>query len=96
MVQNCHHKPILCIVTLQSPVLRGISGEGLAKLLLSRRVISQKQLARLLVLWVDPSTDEEARLRAVLGIFFSAVASSDRYSTSPWSLCMYKVLKRGC
>ena len=50
MVKNCHHKPILCIVTLQSPVLRGISGEGLAKLLLSRRVISQKLLARLLVL----------------------------------------------
>ncbi|CAI8041284.1 Condensin complex subunit 3 [Geodia barretti] len=51
----------------ESPVLREISGEGLAKLLLSRRVISQKLLARLLVLWVDPSTDEEARLRAVLG-----------------------------
>ena len=59
--------------------MREISGEGLAKLLLSRRVISQKLLARLLVLWVDPSTDEEARLRAVLGIFFPAFASSDRY-----------------
>ena len=60
-------------------MLRGIAGEGLAKLLLNGRVISQKLLVRLLILWVDPSTQEEARLRAVLGLFFPTFASSDRY-----------------
>ena len=50
----------------------------MAKLLLSGRVISQKLLARLLVLWLDPSTQEEARLRAVLGLFFPAFATADR------------------
>ena len=56
-------------------VLRGIAGEGTVKLLL---VISQELLARLLVLWADPSTQEEARLRAILGLFFPTFAASDR------------------
>ena len=55
-----------------------MAAEGLAKLLLSGRVLSQKLLARLLVLWLDPSTQEEDRLRAVLGLFFPAFAASDR------------------
>lgn len=68
---------------LQSFVLRGIAAEGLAKLLLSGRILSQKLLAKLLILWIDPSTQEEDRLRAVLGLFFPAFASSDRYLHTP-------------
>ena len=59
-------------------VLRGITGEGLVKLLLNGRIISRELLARLLVLWADSSTQEEARLRGILGLFFPAFAASDR------------------
>ena len=66
---------VLCI---QSCILRGIASEGMVKLILHERLISKKILARLLTLWIDPSTEEEARLRAVLGLFFPAFAASDR------------------
>ena len=63
----------------QSFILRGIAAEGIAKLLLSGRILSQKLLARLLVLWFNPTTQDEDRLRAVLGLFFPAFAASDKY-----------------
>ena len=39
--------------------LMGIAAEGLAKLLPSGHILSQKVLAKLLVLWIDPSTQEK-------------------------------------
>ena len=63
----------------QSPLLRVVAAEGLAKLLLSGRVLSPKLVAKLLVLWYNPTMQEEDRLRAALGAFFPAFAASDRY-----------------
>ena len=62
----------------QSVVLRGVAAEGIAKLLFSGRVLSLNLLTKLLLVWLDPSTQEDARLRAVLGLFFPAFAASDR------------------
>ncbi len=55
-----------------------MAAEGIAKLLLSRRVLSQKLLAKLLVLWYNPVLQDEGRLRAALGAFFPIFAASDR------------------
>lgn len=65
-------------VSQQSVLLRGVVGEGLAKLLLSGRIISQKLLVRLLLLWYNPALQDEDGLRSMLGIFFPTFASSDR------------------
>jgi condensin complex subunit 3 len=40
--------------------------------------MSQKLLAKLLVLWYNPITQEEATLRNTLGTFFPAFAAADR------------------
>lgn len=69
----------MAIMWLQSSLLSQVSAEGIAKLLLSRRVLSQKLLAKLLVLWYNPVLVEEGHLRAVLGSFFPLFAASDRY-----------------
>ena len=63
---------------LQSVLLRGVVAEGLAKLLLNGRIISQKLLVRLLLLWYNPALQDEERLRSVLGTFFPTFAASDR------------------
>ena len=72
----------------QRCILRAIVAEGMVKLMLHERLLSNKILARLLTLWLDPSTEEEARLRAVLGHFFPAFAASDRFAHCPPSFCV--------
>ncbi|XP_064383727.1 condensin complex subunit 3-like isoform X2 [Halichondria panicea] len=62
----------------ESSLLSQVAAEGIAKLLLSRRVLSQKLLAKLLVLWYNPVLQDEGRLRAALGAFFPIFAASDR------------------
>ena len=62
----------------QSSLLRGIAAEGIAKLLLNGRVLSQKLVAKLLLLWYNPVTQGETSLMAVLGTFFTAFAAADR------------------
>ena len=56
-----------------------MTAEGLAKLLLAGRVVSVPLLVRLLLLWYNPTLQEEDRLRSVLGHFFPAFASTDQY-----------------
>ena len=63
----------------QSALLRGTVGEGLAKLLLSGRVVSRRILAKLILLWYNPVTQDEDRLRGALGVFFQAFATQGRY-----------------
>ena len=55
-----------------------MAAQGIAKLLLCGRILSQKLLAKLLVLWYNPITQDEAQLRNTLGIFFPAFAAADR------------------
>nr|XP_020665498.1 condensin complex subunit 3 [Pogona vitticeps]XP_020665499.1 condensin complex subunit 3 [Pogona vitticeps] len=58
--------------------LRTESAEGLAKLLFSGRLISAKLLSRLVLLWYNPVTEEDTRLRHCLGVFFPLFAYSNR------------------
>ncbi|KAJ6659402.1 hypothetical protein lerEdw1_019134 [Lerista edwardsae] len=58
--------------------LRTESAEGLAKLIFSGRLISAKLLSRLVLLWYNPVTEEDIRLRHCLGVFFPLFAYSNR------------------
>ena len=55
-----------------------MASEGICKLLLSRRILSEKLLAKLLVLWYNPVIQEETHLRSVLGLFLPSFAALDR------------------
>lgn len=77
-VNKTENDSTLLILLFQSSLLREVTAEGLAKLLLATRVVSVPLLVRLLLLWYNPTLQEEDRLRAVLGHFFPAFASTDQ------------------
>ena len=52
----------------------------MSKLLYCGRVLSQRILARLLLLWFNPIIEDDTLLRSLLGTFFPAFAASDRYN----------------
>ncbi|KFV98933.1 Condensin complex subunit 3, partial [Eurypyga helias] len=58
--------------------LRTEAAEGMAKLMFSGRLISAKLLSRLILLWYNPVTEEETRLRHCLGVFFPLFAYANR------------------
>lgn len=64
---------------LQSSELRTVAAEGVAKLMFSGRLLSAKLLSRLILLWYSPMTEEDARLRHCLGVFFPLFAYATRY-----------------
>ncbi|NWS49191.1 CND3 protein, partial [Probosciger aterrimus] len=60
------------------PELRTEAAEGIAKLMFSGRLISAKLLSRLILLWYNPVTEEDTRLRHCLGVFFPLFAYANR------------------
>ncbi|XP_038608430.1 condensin complex subunit 3 [Tachyglossus aculeatus] len=58
--------------------LRTEAAEGLAKLLFSGRLVSTKILSRLILLWYNPLTEEDVKLRHCLGVFFPLFAYASR------------------
>ncbi|XP_027747052.1 condensin complex subunit 3 [Empidonax traillii] len=58
--------------------LRTVAAEGIAKLMFSGRLISAKLLSRLVLLWYNPVTEEDTRLRHCLGVFFPLFAYANR------------------
>uniref|UniRef100_H0ZH80 Non-SMC condensin I complex subunit G n=1 Tax=Taeniopygia guttata TaxID=59729 RepID=H0ZH80_TAEGU len=58
--------------------LRTEAAEGIAKLMFSGKLISAKLLSRLVLLWYNPMTEEDARLRHCLGVFFPLFAYANR------------------
>ncbi|CAN2388614.1 C-term domain [Pristimantis euphronides] len=60
------------------PEIRTETAEGLAKLMFSGRLISSKLLSRLVLLWYNPVTEEDTKLRHCLGVFFPIFAYSCR------------------
>ncbi|KFQ56314.1 Condensin complex subunit 3, partial [Pelecanus crispus] len=58
--------------------LRTETAEGIAKLMFSGRLISAKLLSRLVLLWYNPVTEEDIRLRHCLGVFFPLFAYANR------------------
>ena len=63
----------------QSSELRGVAAEGLAKLMLCGRVLSARLLSRLVLLWYNPITEDDNRLRHCLGAFFPIFAFAGQY-----------------
>ncbi|XP_068710176.1 condensin complex subunit 3-like [Montipora foliosa] len=66
------------ILESESNDLRNVAAEGLAKLLLSGRVLSAKLFLRLLLLWYNPTTEDDVNLRHCLGVFFPVFAFASR------------------
>ncbi|NXK06534.1 CND3 protein, partial [Herpetotheres cachinnans] len=60
--------------------LRTEAAEGIAKLMFSGRLISAKLLSRLILLWYNPVTEEDTRLRHCLGVFFPLFAYANRFN----------------
>ncbi|XP_007955554.2 condensin complex subunit 3 [Orycteropus afer afer] len=58
--------------------LRTGAAEGLAKLLFSGLLLSSRILSRLVLLWYNPVTEEDVRLRHCLGVFFPVFAYASR------------------
>ncbi|XP_075400613.1 condensin complex subunit 3 [Tenrec ecaudatus] len=58
--------------------LRTGAAEGLAKLMFSGLLVSSRVLSRLLLLWYNPVTEEDVRLRHCLGVFFPLFAYASR------------------
>nr|XP_054109439.1 condensin complex subunit 3 isoform X2 [Callithrix jacchus] len=58
--------------------LRTGAAEGLAKLMFSGLLVSSRILSRLLLLWYNPVTEEDVRLRHCLGVFFPMFAYASR------------------
>lgn len=70
---------ILCaFLDEESSELRTVAGEGLAKLLLSGRVVSSKILSHLILIWYNPTTEDDTHLRHCLGTFFPIYAFAGR------------------
>ena len=49
--------------------------EGLCKLMMSKVIASSKLFTRLILMWYNPVTDANGRLRHILGAFFPLYAS---------------------
>ncbi|XP_015098027.1 condensin complex subunit 3 isoform X2 [Vicugna pacos] len=58
--------------------LRTGAAEGLAKLMFSGLLVSSRLLSRLVLLWYNPVTEEDVRLRHCLGVFFPMFAYASR------------------
>ncbi|KAG9337101.1 hypothetical protein JZ751_029769 [Albula glossodonta] len=58
--------------------LRTETAEGLAKLMYSGRLSSPKLLSRLILLWYNPVTEDDTRLRHCLGVFFQLYSRESR------------------
>lgn len=61
--------------------LRTEAAEGLAKLMYTGRISSAKMLTRLVLLWYNPVTEDDTRLRHCLGVFFQLYARESRCDT---------------
>ncbi|KAF3852102.1 hypothetical protein F7725_005457 [Dissostichus mawsoni] len=58
--------------------LRTETAEGLAKLMYTGRISSAKMFSRLVLLWYNPVTEDDTRLRHCLGVFFQLYARESR------------------
>ena len=69
------HTSVTCVgCVLQSSELRTVAAEGLAKLMLCGRVLSAHLMSRLVLLWYNPVTEDDNKLRHCLGAFFPIFA----------------------
>ncbi|XP_057304839.1 condensin complex subunit 3-like isoform X2 [Hydractinia symbiolongicarpus] len=69
---------LLMFLESESPDLRTVVAEGLVKLLMSGRIVSSKILTRLILLWYNPITEDDTKLRHCLGVFLPVFAFENR------------------
>lgn len=67
------------VIFNRCPELRTGAAEGLAKLMFSGLLVSSRILSHLVLLWYNPVTEEDVRLRHCLGVFFPMFAYASRY-----------------
>lgn len=58
--------------------LRTETAEGLSKLMYTGRISSAKMFSRLVLLWYNPVTEDDTRLRHCLGVFFQLYSRESR------------------
>lgn len=58
--------------------LRTEAAEGISKLMYMGRISSAKMLSRLVLLWYNPVTEDDTRLRHCLGVFFQLFSRESR------------------
>lgn len=68
----------MLVLSLQVADLRTEAAEGIAKLMYMGRIASPKFFSRLVLLWYNPVTEDDTRLRHCLGVFFQIYASESR------------------
>ncbi|XP_064631068.1 condensin complex subunit 3-like isoform X2 [Lineus longissimus] len=81
------------LIDSEMPEIRTVAAEGLAKLMLSGRVMSGKLLSRLLLLWYNPLTEDDIHLRHCLGTFFPVFAFSSQTNQEVMSEAFLPTLK---
>lgn len=66
--------------------LRTETAEGLSKLMYTGRISSAKMFSRLVLLWYNPVTEDDTRLRHCLGVFFQLYSRESRFGGvgRPW------------
>lgn len=69
---------VICVKHSQVSDLRTETAEGLAKLMYTGRISSAKMFSRLVLLWYNPVTEDDTRLRHCLGVFFQLYARESR------------------
>lgn len=72
--------------TFKFSELRTEAAEGLVKLMFSGRLIGARLLSRLVLLWYNPVTEDDTRLRHCLGVFFPLFAYANRYTSFCYSM----------
>jgi len=69
---------LLMFLQDESSDLRSVVAEGMAKVLITGRVVSANVLSRLVILWYNPISEDDAQLRHCLGSFLPAFAFRSR------------------
>eukprot|EP01050_Picozoa_sp_SAG11_P019285 SAG11_NODE_3047_length_2733_cov_2.293850_1_plen_814_part_10 len=73
--------------------LRTTATEGVSKLMLANRINDPKLLTRMLVLFYNPTTIEDAKLRQCLSVFFEAYSKSNPQNRLCLEACFMPTLR---
>ena len=73
--------------------LRTTATEGVAKLMLANRIGDPKLLTRLLILFYNPTTVDDTKLRQCLSVFFEAFSHSNPHNRLCLEACLLPTLR---
>ena len=85
---------ILCKILDEPDLeLRPEVGEGLCKLLMIGAIDSPKLLSRLLLIWYNPMTESDSKLRHILGTFFPLYCSMSKQNQESMEAAFIPTMK---